>query len=148
MITASGAEGIDLKNTRFVHIMEPYWHHVRINQVIGRARRICSHMDLPDEIKDVTVYMYISTFGDDVMKTDQHSELKNMDNGESTDMRLQTIMIEKEKLSERFLDVLKRTSIDCLFNHRSKCFKFPVDKPNRKFTTISYSDAASVSKPT
>jgi len=26
MITASGAEGIDLKNTRFVHIMEPYWH--------------------------------------------------------------------------------------------------------------------------
>jgi len=46
MITASGAEGIDLKNTRFVHITEPYWHHVRINQVIGRARRICSHMQL------------------------------------------------------------------------------------------------------
>jgi len=148
MITASGAEGIDLKNTRFVHIMEPYWHHVRINQVIGRARRICSHMDLPDEIKDVTVYMYISTFGDDVLKTDQHSELKNIDNGESTDMRLQHIMEEKERLSERFLDVLKRTSIDCLFNHRSKCFKFPTDNPKRVFTAISYTDAASVSKPT
>ena len=148
MITASGAEGIDLKNTRFVHIMEPYWHHVRINQVIGRARRICSHMDLPDEIKDVTVYMYISTFGDDVLKTDQYSELKNMDNGESTDMRLQNIMEEKERLSERFLDVLKRTSIDCLFNHRNKCFKFPTDKPNYVFTAIKQQDAASVSKPT
>ena len=26
MITSSGAEGIDLKNVRYVHIMEPYWH--------------------------------------------------------------------------------------------------------------------------
>ena len=43
LITASGAEGISLKNCRYVHITEPYWHPVRIDQVIGRARRICSH---------------------------------------------------------------------------------------------------------
>ena len=49
MITSSGAEGISLKNTRFVHIMEPYWHPVREEQVIGRARRICSHIELPEE---------------------------------------------------------------------------------------------------
>ena len=29
MITSSGAEGIDLKNVRYVHIVEPYWHPVR-----------------------------------------------------------------------------------------------------------------------
>ena len=40
MITSSGAEGISLKNVRYVHIMEPYWHPVRKEQVIGRARRI------------------------------------------------------------------------------------------------------------
>jgi hypothetical protein len=62
MITASGAEGIDLKNTRFVHIMEPYWHHVRINQVVGRARRICSHYNLPEDLRDVTIFLYIATF--------------------------------------------------------------------------------------
>ena len=28
MISASGAEGIDLRNVRYVHIMEPYWHPV------------------------------------------------------------------------------------------------------------------------
>ena len=50
MITASGAEGISLKNVRYVHITEPYWHPVRITQVIGRARRICSHNDLPRRI--------------------------------------------------------------------------------------------------
>jgi hypothetical protein len=48
MITASGAEGISLKNVRYVHITEPYWHPVRIEQVIGRARRLCSHQGLPD----------------------------------------------------------------------------------------------------
>ena len=26
MITASGSEGINLRSTRYVHIMEPYWH--------------------------------------------------------------------------------------------------------------------------
>ena len=147
MITASGAEGIDLKNTRFVHIMEPYWHHVRINQVIGRARRICSHMDLVKDLKNVKVYMYISIFGDDVLKTDQYSDLKNMDNSESTDMRLKNIMEQKEKLSERFLDVLKRTSIDCVLNHRNKCFRFPTSTPKQVFTSIEFADAASVSKP-
>ena len=49
MITASGAEGISLKNVRFVHITEPYWHPVRLQQVIGRARRLCSHQELPEE---------------------------------------------------------------------------------------------------
>jgi hypothetical protein len=47
MITSSGAEGISLKNVRYVHITEPYWHPVRTAQVIGRAIRICSHEDLP-----------------------------------------------------------------------------------------------------
>lgn len=60
MITASGAEGINLKNTRYVHIMEPYWHMVRLNQVIGRARRLCSHQDLPEELRTVQVFLYIS----------------------------------------------------------------------------------------
>lgn len=37
MITASGSEGINLRNTRYVHVMEPYWHPVRTEQVIGRG---------------------------------------------------------------------------------------------------------------
>ena len=47
MITSSGAEGISLKNVRYVHIMEPYWNFIRIDQVFGRAIRMKSHMDLP-----------------------------------------------------------------------------------------------------
>ncbi len=62
MISASGAEGIDLRNVRYVHIVEPYWHPVRIEQVIGRARRICSHQDLPPELRTVNVFMYLTVY--------------------------------------------------------------------------------------
>jgi hypothetical protein len=114
MITASGAEGIDLKNTRFVHITEPYWHHVRINQVIGRARRICSHMQLEKELQDVTVFLYISYFGD--IDLEGYPEINRLDNAESTDMKLYEIMKRKERVSSVFLNVLKETAIDCKHN--------------------------------
>lgn len=59
LITQSGAEGISLKNVRQVHIMEPYWNNVRINQVVGRARRIKSHVNLPEDQRNVKVFNYI-----------------------------------------------------------------------------------------
>ena len=50
LATKSGAEGISLYCVRQVHIMEPYWQPVLIDQVIGRARRMGSHKMLkPDE---------------------------------------------------------------------------------------------------
>ena len=54
--------GIDLKNVRWVHITEPYWHPVRIEQVIGRARRICSHDELNEEERTVEVFIYLMEF--------------------------------------------------------------------------------------
>ena len=82
MITSSGAEGISLRNTRFVHITEPYWHPVRIEQVIGRARRICSHTDLP-ELQTVEVFIYLMTISDEQLESASR-ELKVKDVGEET----------------------------------------------------------------
>lgn len=62
MITKRGAEGISLKNVRQVHIMEPYWNDNRARQVIGRAVRAGSHLELPKTERDVRVFMYIMTF--------------------------------------------------------------------------------------
>ena len=58
MITQAGAEGISLFNVRQVHILEPYWNNIRIRQVIGRARRIRSHINLPEDQQNVTVFKY------------------------------------------------------------------------------------------
>ena len=68
MISASGAEGINLRNVRYVHIVEPYWHPVRIEQVVGRARRICSHQDLPAELRTVNVFLYLMVYSPTQLK--------------------------------------------------------------------------------
>ena len=67
-ITSAGAEGLSLRNVRRVHIMEPYWNHVRTDQVKGRAVRICSHVDLEYNSepslneRTVEVFTYCSVF--------------------------------------------------------------------------------------
>ena len=139
MITASGAEGIDLKNTRFVHIMEPYWHHVRMNQVIGRARRICSHSELEPEFRNVTVYMYLSKFNEEQLKG-EYASLKLQDDGISTDQMLYNIMERKRGLSVIFLDTLKEASIDCIVNYKDKCVskQFSIKSKNKVLTGIDY----------
>jgi hypothetical protein len=120
MITKAGAEGINLKNTRFVHIMEPYWHKTRTDQVIGRARRIGSHLELPEDMRNVQVFLYLSVFSESQMKGDQYKEL--MDNDVSkldsnrnitTDEYLYEIAQMKQKIIDQFLHIIKESAVDC-----------------------------------
>lgn len=119
MITAAGAEGINLRNTRFVHITEPYWHNTRLEQVIGRARRICSHEQLPEELRTIKVFLYISYIGEELLpKVDssiQNSDLDPDDptHVESTDEYLFRIATKKETLNKTFLKAIKESSMDC-----------------------------------
>jgi hypothetical protein len=119
MITASGSEGINLKNTRFVHITEPYWNMSRIEQVIGRARRICSHQDLPEELRTVKVFFYISTFSKEQMDN-QNIELMKRDKSRinpqrsiTTDENLYEIALLKTRINDEILLAVKQSSIDC-----------------------------------
>ena len=119
LITSSGAEGINLKNTRFVHIVEPYWHNVRVDQVIGRARRICSHEDLPEELRTVEVFLYLSVFTEK-QKTDKNSieimihDVSKMDQTSiTTDQSLYEIAQIKDNINQKILKSIKETSIDC-----------------------------------
>ena len=53
------AEGIDFRFIRQVHILDPWWNMSRIEQVVGRALRTCSHQDLPSEEQNCTVYFHV-----------------------------------------------------------------------------------------
>ena len=125
MITSSGAEGISLKNVRYVHITEPYWHPVRVQQVIGRARRICSHSDLPKELQTVQVFLYLMKFSEkqlenlsidlklnDVSKKDKKRVL-------TSDEFLFEISSIKEELNKELLTNVKKSGIDCSIHSRS-----------------------------
>jgi hypothetical protein len=113
MITQSGAEGISLSNVRQVHLMEPYWNHVRLEQVKGRAIRICSHMDLPLAERNVEVFTYLSVLGD--AHVDQTIQIH--DNKLTSDQIIFNLMNTKKKLADELQDVMQRSAVDCTINH-------------------------------
>lgn len=59
LITSAGAEGLDLKETRRVVILEPHWNNEKLNQVIGRAVRYNSHKELSESKRQVDIYHLI-----------------------------------------------------------------------------------------
>lgn len=61
IISSSGAEGIDLKRTRLLQILEPHFNLSKIRQVEGRAARYQSHADLPEKDRVVRIEEYHST---------------------------------------------------------------------------------------
>ena len=126
MITASGSEGINLKNTRFVHLMESYWHNIRLEQVIGRARRICSHNKLEKQFQTVEVFLYLMTFTPEQLRGDNAIELKLKDLSKldkktplTTDEMLFEISNIKETFNTQIITAVKESSIDCSVYNKS-----------------------------
>jgi hypothetical protein len=130
MITQSGSEGISLKNVRQVHVVEPYWNMIRINQVIGRAARTGSHLALPAKERNIDVYRYLCKFSDEQLK---ERKIQRMDFGKTTDEIINEGAENKAKITNEFLHLLKRSAVDCFLhkkNHQKlsiDCFSYPVD---------------------
>jgi hypothetical protein len=142
MITSSGSEGINLKNTRYVHIMEPYWHPVRMEQVIGRARRICSHNELPERLQTVEVFVYLMVFTSEQLKSDEAIELKSHDLSRklpsspmTTDQNLYELSEIKANLNLQMTNAIKETSFDCYLHSSGKCVNFGTPT-NDKFSYV------------
>ena len=53
------SEGVDFRYVRQIHILDPWFNMSRIEQVIGRGMRTCSHSLLPMEEQNCTVYLHI-----------------------------------------------------------------------------------------
>jgi len=107
MISQAGSEGIDLKNIRQVHIMEPWYNMNRIEQIIGRARRNCSHMELSIEKRNVQVFLHATILPDDV---------------ESMDMYLYRLSEKKSISIGKITRLLKSVAVDCLLNKEQQQF--------------------------
>ena len=56
------SEGLDFKNIRAIHLLEP-WHNInKLEQVIGRGIRNCSHAMLDEEFRNITIYFHTTYF--------------------------------------------------------------------------------------
>jgi len=91
-------EGISLLRVKQVHIMEPYWNMSRLEQVIGRAIRFCSHKDVPLNERKVEVYIYIA--------------VGNQNDEDTVDQHIMELAFKKKELTDLFEGVMKDTAID------------------------------------
>lgn len=149
MITKSGAEGINLYNVRYVHIMEPYWHPVRVEQVIGRARRLNSHDNLEEKYRSIKVFIYLMTFSDEQLQSDKvtfetrvNDVSRRTNRVITTDESLYEIMLRKENINTQLLTTIKSAAFDCNI-HRNKnginCFTYGKTSDEYAYE-VSYED--------
>lgn len=114
LLSAAGGEGLDLKNTTQMHILQPWWNEEKINQVIGRAVRYKSHNR---GRRHVDVYRYCAVFppGGDAVKAAQLPRgTRPADVGfaynYTADEVLKNISVRKAEDNGRFLTRLVRIS--------------------------------------
>lgn len=108
LISKTGAEGIDLNNIRQVHIMEPWYNMNRIEQIIGRAVRNCSHKSLPFKERNVQIFLY--------------GTLLNDSEEEAVDLYVYRLAEIKALQIGRVSRVLKENAVDCLLNSEQQNF--------------------------
>jgi hypothetical protein len=107
LLSAAGSEGLDFKYIRQIHILEPWYNINRIEQIIGRAIRTCSHKDLPLIQRNVQIYMHATILSN---------------NSEAVDLFIYRKAEEKAKVIGTVTRVLKEHSIDCLLNYEQQKF--------------------------
>ena len=102
IISEAGSEGIDFKNIRQIHILDPWWNLNRIEQIIGRGVRNCSHKELDFKKRNVEIFMY-------------GTQLQN-EEVESADMYLYRTAEMKAQKIGKISRILKENAMDCLLN--------------------------------
>lgn len=103
LISSAGAEGLDLKGTRALQILEPHFNREKEKQIIGRAIRYQSHAALPENERNVVVQRYLGqpqagwldrTLGRQARGTDEY---------------ISDIADRKERLNRQVMDLIART---------------------------------------
>ena len=135
LISGAAAEGISLFGVRQVHILEPYWNYIRIDQVFGRAIRLRSHTKLPKDKQNVEQYLYLSIFpkGTDILSVYKNlleldtwpniPELNDMNDSDIPNFLLsnhKSIYTTIQKIIKIKLETRSETSDESLFNLMEK----------------------------
>lgn len=131
LMTPIAAEGLNFKNVREIHILDPWYHMNRLEQVIGRTIRTCSHNMLPLNKRNVTVYLHVT-------KTTTN---------DTADIHAYKISARKLFEMKKAEQVIRNSALDCslMYNinyYPKDLFQFAIDletSQGKKFT-YSYGD--------
>lgn len=115
LVSKTGAEGLDLKHIREVHILEPYWDMARIIQIQGRAIRKGSHSNLPETDRNVKTIIYVS------VENKETSDKVKLNEDTTIDMQFLIRSQKKMNLIKEFEKAIKEVSIECIVNNYDNC---------------------------
>jgi hypothetical protein len=102
------SEGIDLRFIREIYVFDSWFHLNKLEQVVGRGIRTCSHALIPDpRLRNCTVYLLTNAFEPDA----DGSTMETMD------LYTYRRAIRKAVEVGRVTRVLKEYAIDCNLNH-------------------------------
>jgi len=120
LLSQAGGQGLDFTNIRQVHILEPWYNMNRLEQVIGRAVRNCSHKSLPLEKRNVQIFL--------------HGSLLGTRSSEAADLYVYRTAEAKAVLIGSVSRVLKEIAVDCLLNTEQQNFTAKKMKQTLKIT--------------
>lgn len=100
LISKAAGEGVDFKNIRQIHVMEPWFNMNRIEQVIGRGVRNLSHCKLPFEERNVEIYLHGTIAGEN----------------ETADLYIYRLAEQKSIKIGKVTRMVKETAVDCILN--------------------------------
>jgi hypothetical protein len=106
LASSAGGEGLDLKGTRLIQLLEPHWNAEKLKQVVGRGVRYKSHEHLPAEQRNVRVEHYLATRPRSGLLERLHLRKP----GGGADEYLQMLSGQKERLTDQFKQLLEQAS--------------------------------------
>jgi superfamily II DNA or RNA helicase len=113
-------EGISLKNIKEVHILDVYFNLGRVDQVIGRGIRQCSHYSMLSETNfypEVKVYKYVVSLRPEL--NSQSNQITRLSSEENMYRKAEL----KYTLIKKVERALKTVAIDCPLNMNGNIFK-------------------------
>ena len=128
--TQAVMEGVSFMNVKQVHITDPWWNESRIEQIIARAVRFCSHKNLKPEEQWVDIYRHYSilpyTPNDEIQailyEVKRNSNFKNFQNL-SIEQTMFNTSNKKHAINNQFNLILKETAYDCDLNRNGNIIR-------------------------
>ena len=128
--TRSIMEGVSFKNVKQVHITDPWWNESRIEQILARAVRFCSHSNLPLEEQYTDIFRHYSVLPmmpdpdvvemlKDVLK---QSKFKNFESL-TIEQKMVSSSLKKYQINNEFEETLKQVAYDCDLNQKGNIIR-------------------------
>lgn len=103
LLSSAGGEGLDLKGTRQIQVLEPHFNKEKLEQVIARGIRYKSHATLPEDQRNVDVEHYVSQ----LPAPGRIRKFFGAKRPGSTDEYLRTLSAQKDELNQQVRDILR-----------------------------------------